>query len=61
MFDLILVAYTLTTVFSPKPGGRMGSYVPTAQEIACHFSQDHARVLKLLEFFKNGVGPRVKE
>ena len=42
-----------------KAGG--GSYVPTAQEIACHFSQDHARVLKLLDFFKNDVGPRVKE
>ena len=38
-----------------------GSYVPTAQEIACHFSQDHARVLKLLDFFKNDVGLRVKE
>ena len=30
--------------FNPKEGGG-GSYVPTAQEIACHFSQDHARVL----------------
>ena len=29
---------------NPKEGGG-GSYVPTAQEIACHFSQDHARVL----------------
>ena len=40
---------------------KAGSYVPTAQEIACHFSLDHARVLKLLDFFKNDVGPRVKE
>ena len=38
-----------------------GSYVPAAQEIACHISQDHARVLKLLDFFKNDVGLRVKE
>ena len=38
-----------------------GSYVPAAQEIACHFLQDHARVLKLLDFFKNDVKPRVKE
>ena len=38
-----------------------GSYVPAAQEIACHFSQDHARILTLLDFFKNDVGPRVKE
>ena len=38
-----------------------GSYVPTAQDIACHFSQDHARVLTLLDFFKNDVGHRVKE
>ena len=46
---------------NPKEGGGGGSYVPTAQEIACHFSQDHARVLKLLDFFKNDVWPRVKE
>ena len=26
--------------------------MPAAQEIACHFSQDHARVLTLLDFFK---------
>ena len=38
-----------------------GSCVPAAQEIACHFSQDHARTLKLLDFFKNDVGPKVKE
>ena len=44
---------------NPKPGG--GSYVPVAQKITCHFSQDHARVLKLLDFFKNDVEPRVKE
>ena len=42
-----------------KAGG--GSYVPAAQEIACHFLQDHARVLTLLNFFKNDVRPRVKE
>ena len=34
---------------------------PLAQEIICHFSQDHVRVLKLPDFFKNNVGPRVKE
>ena len=45
---------------NPKEGGG-GSYVPAAQEIACHFSQDHARILKLLDFFKNDVGQRVKE
>ena len=36
------------------------SYVTTAQEIACHFSQDHARGLKVLDSFKNDVKPRVK-
>ena len=45
---------------NPKEGGG-GSYVPAAQEIACHFLQDHARILKLLDFFKNDVGQRVKE
>ena len=39
----------------------VGSYVPAAQEITCYFSQDHATVLKLLDFFKNDVGPMVKE
>ena len=48
-----------STLTLKKAGG--GSYVPTAQEIACHFSQDHARVLTLPDFFKNDVGPRVKE
>ena len=36
-----------------------GSYVPTVQEIAYNFSLDHARILKLLDFFKNYVGFRV--
>ena len=52
-------AYAKDYIINPKPGG--GSYVPTAQEIACHFSQDHTRVLKLLDFFKNDVHPRVKD
>ena len=26
-----------------------------------HFSWDHANILKLLDFFKNDIGPRVKE
>ena len=49
----------MESLFNPKEGGG-GSYVPMAQEIACHFSQDHARVLKLPDFFKNDVKPRVK-
>ena len=53
--------YTLKRFkLNPKEGGG-GSYVPTAQKIACHFSQDHARVLKLRDFVKNDVGPRIKE
>ena len=54
------MAKNLTADLNPKPG-EGGSYVPMAQKIACHFSQDHARVLTLLDFFKNDVGPRVKE
>ena len=42
-------------------GEGWGSYMPMAQEIACHFSQDHARVLTLPDFFKNDVWPRVKK
>ena len=44
-----------------KDAGEGGSYVPAAQMIASHFSQEHATVLKLLDFFKNNVGLRVKE
>ena len=30
------------------------------QEIGCHFSKEPLRDLKILEIFKNDVGPRVK-
>ena len=56
---LISVQLLWPTLLTLKKAG--GSYVPAAQEITCHFLQDHARVLKLLDFFKNDVGPRVKE
>jgi hypothetical protein len=35
---------------NPKEGGGGGPNVPTGQEIACHFSQDHAMVTKILDF-----------
>ena len=31
--------------------------MPTAQEIACHFSHDHARILTLLDFSNMMLGP----
>ena len=31
------------------------------REIGCHFSQEPPRDLKILDFFKNDVGPRLKE
>ena len=34
---------------NPKGGGG-GPKVPAGQEIACHFSQDHAMVTKILDF-----------
>ena len=58
--SILFESFVVYLSFNPKPGGGQ-SYVPTAQEIAFHFSQDHARVLKLLGFFKNDVGLRVKE
>ena len=36
-------------IFNPKGCGG-GHKVPTGQEIVCHFSQDHARVTKILDF-----------
>ena len=38
-----------TILFNPKGGGG-GPKVPAGQEIACHFSQDHAMVTKILDF-----------
>jgi len=38
-----------------------GGDTPTAQEIHCHFSKSDSTVLKLPDFFKNDVRPRVKE
>ena len=54
----LLIATKLLSLLTIKKGG---SYVPAAQESPCHFSQDCARVLTLLDFFRNDVGPRVKE
>ena len=34
---------------------------PYAQEIDYHFSRNDPNVLKLPDFFKNDVGPKVKE
>ena len=34
---------------------------PYAQEIGCHFSKNDPNGLKLPDFFKNDVGPKVKE
>ena len=38
-----------TVSINPKRCGG-GSKWPTGQEIACHFSQDHAMVTKILDF-----------
>ena len=40
---------------------RWGWNPPYAQEIGCHFSRNDPNVLKLPDFFKNDVGPKVKE
>ena len=38
-----------------------GDDTPAAQEIGCCFSGNDPNVLKLPDFFKNDVGPKVKE
>ena len=43
-----------------KDAGR-GWNPPYGQEIGCHFSRNDPNVLKLPDFFKNDVGPKVKE
>ena len=37
------------------PGGGVGGNPPIDQEIACHFSQDHAIVTKILEFISINI------
>ena len=44
-----LVTALIGHSFNPKGGGG-GPKVPAGQEIACHFSQDHAMVTKILDF-----------
>ena len=39
----------VNSILNPKGGGG-GPKVPAGQEIACHFSQDHAMVTKILDF-----------
>ena len=38
-----------------------GDDTPAAQEIGCHFSGNNQNVLKLPDFFKTDVWPKVKE
>ena len=40
---------------------RGGVDPPYDQKIDCHFSRNDPNVLKLPDFFKNDVGPKVKE
>ena len=47
--------------FNPYKGGGGGWNPPYAQEIGCHFSRNDPNVLKLPDFFKNDVEPKVKE
>ena len=44
--------YKSAFVLNPKGGGG-GPKVPAGQEIACHFSKDHAMVTKILDFIHN--------
>jgi len=52
----------LSTFFRVNPKRCKGGWNPPyAQEIGCHFSRNDPNVLKLPDFFKNDVGPKVKE
>ena len=52
----------LPTSFGVNPNkGGGGWNPPYAQEIGYHFSRNDPNVLKLPDFFKNDVGPKVKE
>ena len=42
-----------------KDAGGGGAKVPTGQEIACHFSQDHTVVTKILDFIHKHLNLKV--
>ena len=52
--------HRMILMVNPNKGGG-GWNPPYAQEIGCHFSRNDPNVLKLPDFFKNDVGPKVKE
>ena len=49
------------TILTLKDARGGGGNPPSAQEIGCHFSWNDPNVLKLPDFFKNDVRPKVKE
>ena len=60
-FDTVLSSmFPGLAQFNPKRC-RGGCDPPTGQEIGCHISRNDPNVLKLPDFFKNDVGPKVKE
>ena len=54
-----MIIFLEKVAFNPNKGGG-GWNPPYAQEIGCNFSRNDPNVLKLPDFFKNGVVPRVK-
>ena len=49
----------LSMCVNPKGCGGGGAKVPTGQEIACHFSQDHTVVTKILDFIHKHLNLKV--
>ena len=60
-FDTQCCALKRTLDLNPNGGGGGGLNQDIHREIGCHFLQEPPRDLKILDFFKNAVKPRVKE
>ena len=57
-YKVKLTQYSVLGHFNPKGGGG-GLKVPAGQEIACHFSQDHTVVTKILDFIHKHLNYKV--
>ena len=56
---LIICKLHFEDFFNPKRCGGVGSKWPAGLEIACHFSQNHAMVTKILDFIQKHLNYKV--
>ena len=60
-FHSVKINNEMSKITLTLKGAGKGDDTPAAQEIGCHFSANDPNVLKLPDFFKNDVRPKVKK